>query len=173
MVCQFCSKKATVFVTQITDGQLEKLILCEGCAREKKITDPTGLMIADQLLQGLPELSAPPQETLDACPNCGFTLVDLKKIRRLGCSECYRVFFPECLDMVRGMQFGVEHVGKKPLGRVARMEKAERRTRLEGKLQAAVKAEQFEEAAKLRDLLKELDREEDQGDSSGKEKGAL
>ena len=54
MKCDFCSKKATVFLTQLVEGQMKKVCLCDGCAQERGVTDPTGFSLADLLLGGLP-----------------------------------------------------------------------------------------------------------------------
>ena len=43
MICDVCQDKhATVYLTQIVDGQMQKVNLCEDCAKDKGVTDPTG-----------------------------------------------------------------------------------------------------------------------------------
>ena len=54
MKCDFCDNKATVFLTQLVEGQMKKVCLCDGCAKERGVTDPTGFSLADLLLGGLP-----------------------------------------------------------------------------------------------------------------------
>ena len=51
MNCDVCQQQqATVFLTQIVDGQVRKVNLCEQCAGEKGVTDPAGFALADVLM---------------------------------------------------------------------------------------------------------------------------
>jgi protein arginine kinase activator len=95
MKCDFCDQKATVFLTQLVEGQMKKVCLCGNCAKERGVTDPTGFSLADLLLGGLPGgpgVVATGTRTAAAgngrqCVTCGFTLDDLKRVRRFGCSD--------------------------------------------------------------------------------------
>ena len=51
MNCDVCNENdATVYLTQIVKGEMQKVNLCEDCAKEKGVTDPTGFALADALL---------------------------------------------------------------------------------------------------------------------------
>ena len=51
MQCDVCqTKEASVFLTQIVDGKMQKVNLCEACSKEKGVNDPTGFALADLLL---------------------------------------------------------------------------------------------------------------------------
>ena len=51
MKCDVCQKsEATVYLTQIVEGKMQKVNLCENCAKEKGVSDPTGFAMADLLL---------------------------------------------------------------------------------------------------------------------------
>src|SRR5437773_7893670 len=115
MNCDVCKQKAaTVFLTQIVDGKMQKVTLCDQCSKEKGVTDPTGFALADLLLglgasqemeRGGPSLK---------CPACGFSQADFKKTGRFGCSHCYDVFSEGLEAMLKGMHKGTTHVGKVP-----------------------------------------------------------
>ena len=45
-----CENEATVHLTEIVDGQMKKIDLCEECAKEQGVTDPKGFALADLLL---------------------------------------------------------------------------------------------------------------------------
>src|SRR5437660_697459 len=72
MLCDVCKcNDATVFLTQILEGKMQKVNLCDACSKEKGVQDPTGFALADLLL-GIGaaeeiEKGAPTQK----CPVCG------------------------------------------------------------------------------------------------------
>ncbi len=165
MKCDFCEKKATVFLTQLVEGQMKKVCLCDGCAKERGVTDPTGFSLADLLLGGLP--GGPSTGTTGApspapgngkkCMTCGFTLEDLRRVRRFGCSDCYGTFGDEVGQMVRGMHKGITHVGKVPEGLMAIQFRHQRIEELRSRLDLAIASESYEEAAGIRDEIRNLD----------------
>ncbi len=97
MLCTICKEKpATVHLTQIVGDKMQKLDLCEDCAKTKGINDPTSFGLADlDLVLGLgasQQLEQAAGGVELKCPRCGFTQADFKKSGRLGCPECYRTF---------------------------------------------------------------------------------
>ena len=51
MICEVCQQEnATVHLTQIISGKMQKIDLCEKCAKEKGVADPAGFSLADMLL---------------------------------------------------------------------------------------------------------------------------
>jgi protein arginine kinase activator len=168
MFCDVCkSKEATVFLTQIIEGKMQKVNLCEGCSKEKGVNDPTGFALADLLL-GLgaaQEIEKNPAGI--RCPVCGFSQADFKKTGRLGCSACYDTFAEGLSGMLKNMHRGLVHTGKVPARlAVARLRNREL-SRLREELDRAVAAEQFEEAAGLRDRIRRLENET--GEEDGRE----
>lgn len=163
MKCDYCDQKATVFLTQLIDGQMKKVCLCESCAKEKGVTDPTGFSLADMLISGVPSIG--PGSTFVAnrssggkkCPNCGFSVDDLNRVRRFGCSECFQAFRPEVDLILRGMHQGVTHVGKVPKGFEEIHARDEKLEELRAKLEDAITTEHYEEAAALRDQIRQLE----------------
>ena len=169
MKCDYCDTKATVFLTQLVDGQMKKVCLCDACAKEQGVTDPTGFSMID-LLQGalpLPNAVSHPVPVPIAgsehllgnareCPNCGFTLDDLRRVRRFGCGECYATFAQEVSQMVMTMHKGSSHIGKVPEGQMAAQVRHQRLEELKTKLDAAIASESYEEAASLRDEISNL-----------------
>lgn len=165
MVCDFCDKKASVFLTQLVDGQMKKVCLCESCAKERGVTDPTGFSLADVLLSGLPgpkavipqAPAAAVQGAVKQCPSCAFTLEDLRRVRRFGCSECYKTFQDELSTILRGMHKGSSHVGKVPKGVMEQQVLDQRLEELRSRLEQAVVSENYEEAAGLRDEIRQIE----------------
>ena len=51
MLCDVCKcNDASVFLTQILEGKMQKVNLCDACSKEKGVQDPTGFALADLLL---------------------------------------------------------------------------------------------------------------------------
>jgi protein arginine kinase activator len=163
MKCDFCERKATVFLTQLVEGQMKKVCLCDDCAKERGVTDPTGFSLADLLLGGMPVTGAGGVTKSASrgggrkCPSCGFTLEDLRKVRRFGCGDCYATFAEEVGQILQGMHKGASHTGKVPSGMMARHVLKQRLDELRERLEQAVAAESYEEAAGIRDEIRNLE----------------
>ncbi len=158
MLCCVCKEKdATVHLTQIAGDKMQKVDLCEECAKKKGVNDPTGFSLADLLL-GLgasQEMEATAGADLK-CPKCGFAQADFKKTGRLGCPDCYQVFSEGLESLLKSMHKGTQHVGKTPASqRDSRATQVEAKL-LQDELTKAIVDEDFEKAAQLRDDLKRL-----------------
>lgn len=159
MVCDVCkNNQATVFLTQIVDGKMQKVNLCESCSKEKGVTDPTGFALADLLLGlGAAEEIEKSSPSGQRCPTCGFTQADFKKTGRLGCPACYDTFAEGLSSLLKAMHKGTRHRGKVPARLVRTLELGARVKQLQSDLEKAVAEENYEAAAKLRDELRELE----------------
>jgi protein arginine kinase activator len=165
MLCDLCSKNpATVHLTEIVDSQMKELHLCEECARQKSIQMEQEFGLAD-LLAGLSEFGKPKEEKEIIklkCPACNLTYADFKKIGRLGCSECYTTFRRYLSSLLKRIHGSNRHLGKTPT-RLARITKKKTGVQeLRNKLQKAIELEEFEEAARIRDQIKELEKRQRQ-----------
>jgi len=160
MQCDICGKnEATVHLTEIVNDAVTKLHLCEACAREKGAEMEEHFGLSD-LLSGLADLGTSIETKTGGglkCPNCKITYQDFKKIGRLGCSECYEAFKKELAPLLRRIHGADRHVGKVPL----RIGKTVKDTKLlqdlKMKMEKAIQTEDFEEAARLRDKINELE----------------
>src|SRR5690242_888265 len=159
MQCCVCKEKpATVHLTQIVGEKMQKLDLCEDCAKAKGINDPTSFAMADLML-GLgasQELDTSAVGTELKCPRCGFSQADFKKSGRLGCPECYQTFAEGLEGLLKTMHKGTRHAGKVPEALRANREQSDRLKLLQKKLAKAIEDENFEQAAQLRDEIKQI-----------------
>src|SRR5713101_567888 len=131
MLCDVCKcNDATVFLTQIIEGKMQKVNLCDACSKEKGVQDPTG-----------------------------FAQADFKKTGRLGCSTCYATFTEALTALLKAMHKGTAHVGKVPERAHRVGELSDRMRNLNESLQKAVAEENYETAASLRDQIKQLESE--------------
>jgi protein arginine kinase activator len=152
--CDLCSKPATVHLTQILDNKVHKVDLCEECAQEKGVTDPSGFSLADLLLKA--SLNPDPANGGVRCEQCGFAPSDFKKQGRFGCPACYDAFKGILDPMLEGMHKGTVHSGKVPQRALERKSLYDKLTRLEVDLTEAIKAERYEEAARCRDEINQV-----------------
>ena len=172
MLCDICGKNpATVHLTEIIDEQMNELHLCEECARQKSIQMEQQFGLSD-LLAGLAEFEKPAQEKEAVslkCASCGLTYQDFKKIGRLGCGQCYSTFKKYLGPLLKKIHGSNLHSGKSPLKLAKVSKKNTDMQELRCKLQKAIEMEVFEEAARLRDQIKQLEQQQTQNDKDVKE----
>src|SRR6201990_3411388 len=154
MLCCICKEReATVHYTKIDGDKVQKVDLCEECSKTKGVNDPVGFELADLLL-GLgasKEIEQSSGGVEIKCARCGFTQADFKKAGRLGCSECYKTFAEGLEGLLKTMHKGTRHIGKVPQTACRNRNITMRLTTLRKNLEKAVAAEDFEQAARLRD----------------------
>jgi protein arginine kinase activator len=159
-------------MTEIIDDQMTELHLCEECAKDKGTQMEKHFDLSD-LLAGLADMGTPDAQPVVyekiKCPNCGMTYRDFKTIGQLGCGECYKAFRKSLLPLLKRIHGSTQYFGKTPLVTAAVKGKthaqkanvasaAQQLQELRTKLQGAIQAEEFEEAARLRDKIKELEK---------------
>lgn len=167
MMCERCQKRpATVHYTQIINGQKTEMHLCEECAREtgqlnfEPFTLPFGSFFSiDNLLSGLMDYTADDYMIQSVkCSFCNSTYEDFKKTGRLGCARCYNVFRDRLMPLVRKIHGHNLHKGKVPKRAGGNLRIERQIERLREQLNDAVRREAYEEAARLRDQIKELEK---------------
>src|SRR3954468_2656027 len=158
MLCDVCKcNDATVFLTQILEGKMQKVNLCDACSKDKGVQDPTGFALADLLLGIGAAEEIEKGTSSQKCGVCGFTQADFKKTGRLGCSACYITFAEGLGSLLKAMHKGTEHVGKLPHRAHRKIELSDRMRNLTENLRKAVAEENYETAASLRDQIKQLE----------------
>lgn len=159
MLCNICNEReATIHLTEIAGDKVQKVDLCEECAKQKGVSDTTGFALADMLL-GLGAAQELEQAAGGAglrCPSCGFTQADFKKSGRFGCPDCYTTFAEGLESLLKTMHKGTRHVGKSPQALQQTRDISERLKLLQKKLAQSIEEENFEQAAVLRDQIKQL-----------------
>ena len=159
MQCCVCKEKpATVHLTQIVGDKMQKLDMCEECAKSKGINDPTSFAMADLML-GLgasQELDAAAAGLQLKCPRCGFSQADFKKSGRLGCPECYKTFAEGLSGLLKTMHKGTRHIGKTPEALRKTRDSEDRVKTLQTKLAKAIAVEDYELCTKLSNEIKGL-----------------
>ncbi|MFC1594681.1 UvrB/UvrC motif-containing protein [Candidatus Omnitrophota bacterium] len=169
MLCDICSKhQATVHLTEIVDEQMTELHLCERCAKEKSVQMEQQFGLAD-LLAGLTDIGKQIEgvsKIKTQCTNCGLTYEDFRKSGRLGCSECYSVFKQYLSSLLKKIHGSSQHTGKAPAQLTKSIRAKSDLQDLKIKLSLAIQKEEFEEAANLRDQIRELEKKENKSDAA-------
>jgi protein arginine kinase activator len=169
MLCDICNQnEATVHLTEIVNEQVTELHLCEQCAQQKSMQMEQQFGLSD-LLAGLADsdkLIAAPEKITAKCLNCNLTYKDFKKIGRLGCSECYVYFKKYLTPLLKRIHGSNIHAGKTPQ-KSALVTKVKKKAlsvfELKEKLQQAIASEEFEQAATIRDQIRELEKKQKNG----------
>ncbi|MBN1353604.1 MAG: UvrB/UvrC motif-containing protein [Candidatus Omnitrophica bacterium] len=167
MKCDVCKiREATVHLTEIINDNVTKLHLCEQCAKEKSQEMEEHFGLAD-LLSGLADLAPVMEEKKEKsaevsikCSACGFTFNNFRKMGRLGCPVCYEIFGKQLSPLLRKIHGTDSHIGKTPAKKDTVGDKVTLISDLKARLEKAVELEEFEEAARLRDQIRELEKKE-------------
>jgi protein arginine kinase activator len=167
--CDRCENPATVHLTEIKGGQKTERHLCEKCAASLHV--PSASKELAKLLKSFePALALATQGTTVArtCPECGMTYAEFRQHGRFGCARDYEVFGEQVEKLLRRIHGGARYAGKKPGGGAVHAPATrDDILRVRGLLDEAVKAENYEEAARLRDQIRRLTEEPEEGRSGG------
>jgi len=155
VICQRCKKQqATIHLTEILRNEKRERHLCEDCAREEGVAIKAQINLQD-ILSGMVEAhETAGREGNLKCPDCGITYAEFRNQGRLGCPHDYEVFADPLKEVLEKVHGAGEHVGKLPC-RAGTDTLAQRELlQLRRHLQEAVEAEQYEEAARIRDIIR-------------------
>ena len=150
-LCDDCGLfPATVHLMQVADGnETRSFNLCVECAKKRGIQISIGEAAADDVS---PAPVQRPAVRERECPSCRMKLSDFRHKGRLGCPACYGAFAEEIETLFRQVHGSSEHKGKKYRCESAN-DPGEGLSRLRVDLASAIKNEEFERAALLRDAI--------------------
>jgi len=147
-LCEQCGKKeATVHITRIANATTAASHFCEACAREK------GFVV--ELPENLTAVTPSDGDTgIRQCSQCHLKFSEFQATGLLGCPACYGEFQEE-IDKVLAQQNGpIVHTGKHYAAKIRESSGQADVTRLIRELSEAVKREEFELAAQIRDKIR-------------------
>ncbi|MCC6661554.1 MAG: UvrB/UvrC motif-containing protein [Phycisphaerales bacterium] len=167
MKCDQCEQEATVHEVTIKSGKKVEKHLCEACAKKQGIAVQAGMPIQELLNKYVLAQAGTTPAKAAACPSCSLAYTEFRQHGLLGCPDCYKAFEGLLGPLLeRAHEGATHHVGKSPrrAGRGGEAgaesitggpkERAERLSILQKQLDQAVRAEQYEKAAKLRDEIR-------------------
>lgn len=168
MQCEVCQQSpASVYVTDMKYeaevphgelGQIQTRSVCASCAAHLGLPHATtpaqNKAVLFKLLQKTAQKSQ--QKTGLTCDRCGLSLNDFRQTGRVGCADCYTTFRAHLEPMLLGMHQATRHVGRGPGASAAETDLNEQITRLRERMDLAIREEDYEDAARLRDELTKL-----------------
>lgn len=162
--CSRCSKSATLHITEIREGVVQELHLCESCAHEylSNSNSPASMSEAEGLAEKIAEAAGDQDlDELDqlVCPNCGITFREFRSQGRLGCPHDYIAFSRELMPLLENIHGETQHAGKFPKRAPDASQRQYQLIKLRNELRTAVEDEEYETAARLRDEIATLESE--------------
>ena len=182
MLCQNCGKNEVNFkYTQVINGVKKEMALCDKCAKELGLDNMDfNIPINFSSFLGdffneyndsafLPGFST---ATILKCPNCGMSYDDFIQTGKFGCSECYDTFSERINPVLKNIHGSNTHIGRKSRmlnvnNKTKREDIVEKKNEeknenselkeLNNVLKKAIKEERYEDAAKLRDKIKNIE----------------
>lgn len=167
MKCQKCgANNANTHVKTIINGEFKEYDLCSNCAKKMGYTNVFSDM-EDEFSNFLGSFFGnvlPARTQATRCEFCGTTYPEIAKTGHVGCAKCYDVFADDLYPSIRRIHGNTTHCGKNSKrAENAKAEKPVEQTKedkikaLKAELDKAVKEQNFEHAAELRDKIKEME----------------
>ena len=185
MLCENCGKReANVRYSENINGVKKEMHLCEECSRKLGISSKMdfsmpsldipsffGSFLEDfSTPEFMPFLNEVKQLT---CDSCGSTFEDIINSGRYGCANCYDVFKDRIDPVLKNIQGSNRHIGRNSKfvdkendeyninkEKVEKdNEENDKLKKLNEDLKQAIKEERYEEAAKIRDEIKSMNKE--------------
>ena len=175
MMCEDCGIRPAKFhLMTIINGDRVERNLCPACMakHQKQIPgiDFSNLAgILNSILEGrTSQEEADREEEYEGyvCEQCGMTYAEFQKGGMLGCAGCYKTFKTPLDALMQRVHGNTQHAGRIPGGVHSGTSIRMNIDRLRQQLQRAVAAEEYEQAAKLRDAIRALTAQLEQQEKS-------
>lgn len=187
MLCQRCNKnEASVKYTEIINGKKKEMMLCEECSHELGLDNIDfnmpidfasffGSLLEEEayntseimpLFRSVKELK---------CDNCNMTYEDFINQGKFGCPDCYDTFSSKIDSLLKRIHGSTEYLGRKALNSTIKHVENEasngkdistknknnkicKLEELKQSLKKAVSEERYEDAARIRDEIKKIEK---------------
>ncbi|PKL40619.1 MAG: hypothetical protein CVV44_03185 [Spirochaetae bacterium HGW-Spirochaetae-1] len=167
MLCERCKKiEATIHLTEIIKDVKSEVHLCESCARDIGLNSKLSnfSLSVPEMLSFLEVNDVTDMDEGNRCMTCGMTFVQYTRQGKVGCADCYTQLDNSLNSVIRSYHGDKKHIGKipahvsvnhEPVRQEKVVVKRQSFQELQTRLQNAVMEERFEEAALLRDRIRE------------------
>lgn len=151
MLCDDCKNKpAAIFFKEVLPDKTIELHLCEDCASKRGLLVTKKLTPLEILQKLLKQTSEQDEKVI--CPRCYMSLAEFKRVGRFGCSECVTTFDENIRHLIKQIHQNDRHIGRKS---TKGTKKGFEVYKLREELKKALEREAYEDAAKIRDKLRD------------------
>lgn len=112
----------------------------------------SGLLHYDPVHSGNKIIAEP-----ERCQTCGLTYNQFSKSGRFGCNDCYKAFESRLEPLFKRVHGNTLHGGKIPRRQGESISQKRHLHELKRQLNKKIEREEFEEAAKIRDTIRQLE----------------
>ena len=174
MTCDFCKKNiATVHLIRVQNDNVEKVDICSECARDFSFFTEDDFYkdlsnILSRIFQADQEniYESSKRQSLGnldikknrSCPFCGTDQKSIKKQGKMGCPHCYNEFRSILLPIIKAIHQDIKYRGRIPETVPRQMKLEKSISDLRNRLKKEIFVENFEEAARIRDEIKQLEK---------------
>ena len=171
MLCERCNKNiANVYLKNNVNGNITESHLCSLCANQVYdkydknlnlfnglsndfVSDVFNMFDFNKVSHALPAVR-------NICSLCGLSFAQITQTGKVGCGECYRAFKNELEPNVMRIHGKANHTGKIPKNMSLKISNKRKIEELNIKLKKLINEQNFEEAAQVRDEIKNLNAQE-------------
>lgn len=180
MICENCGiNEANVTYTQIINGVKKEMILCNKCSKELGIGE-IDLSMPINLSNFLGDFFESEEDRILSnferikqtnCDKCGMTYDEFINTGKFGCANCYDTFKDRINPILKNLQGSNKHIGRKTKITKTQLNKFDIQSEekkeeskvdkiemLKENLKQAIQEERYEDAASIRDKIKELEK---------------
>lgn len=160
MICENCGKnQATTHLKSIVNGKYTEMWLCSDCAKAMGVGNMFTHTATDfsSFLGSFFGDGLPSRTSATRCKSCGTSFADIARSGKVGCADCYTNFYDELLPSIQKIHGNIQHTGKVANGVDIQVKVTREIEKTKQELAKAVKEQNFELAAKLRDKINELE----------------
>lgn len=184
MLCDECQKEpACVHITKVINQQKIEKHLCEQCAQKSGEIIGKGInnifsskfsvhdFLKEMFNYTLPDNA---RQTLEpVCSECGLSYSEFSRSGKFGCSGCYQAFGGQLEPLIKRIHGTAAHTGKVPKRGGMRFGLEQRIKRLRQELEQHVTREEYEQAARLRDEIRVLEKQLASPEQNQESKGGM
>lgn len=163
MLCQKCHKNlATVRYAEVVDGKVTEQHLCGECLAGHQEEGKAGFELAGPVSSSRNVTATAGFETgrrakRRPCRSCGIALTKVIESGECGCAVCYSSFAEDLESILTDLHGSSRHVGKSPRVDDDRARLTASLQTKRGLLRSALTTESYEDAAMLRDEIRQLE----------------
>ena len=159
MLCQCCgTRPATTHIRTSINGVVEEKRLCSECAAKEGFHELSSIFTGGLLGSILKnDLSGTTAAGAVRCTRCGISFEEIARSGKVGCADCYKQFRDKLAPTVERLHGKADHMGKTPHTKQAVPQEKSRLEQLREQLAKAIEAQEFEQAAILRDTIREME----------------